>query len=118
MKSATSRPRQTPAVPQAAMIAPAARAKAKARATASGRGIPRAVMMTMTADGQRIVDAIGSRRRFVLSSHSRPDGDSIGSQLAMAYALRYLGKEVRIVNKDHAPAPLLAFPGVAAIEIA
>jgi bifunctional oligoribonuclease and PAP phosphatase NrnA len=67
---------------------------------------------------QQIVDAIQSRQRFVLSSHSRPDGDSIGSQLAMAYALRRMGKDVRIVNEDQAPAPLLAFPGVADIEIA
>ena len=36
---------------------------------------------------QQIVEAIHARQRFVLSSHSRPDGDSIGSQLAMAYAL-------------------------------
>ena len=67
---------------------------------------------------QQIVDAIRARQRFVLSSHSRPDGDSIGSQLAMAYALRALGKEVHVVNRDPAPAPLLAFPGVPDIEIA
>jgi phosphoesterase RecJ-like protein len=67
---------------------------------------------------QQIVDAIRSRRRFVLSSHSRPDGDSIGSQLAMAYALRHLGKDVHLVNEDPAPPPILAFPGVADIQIA
>jgi bifunctional oligoribonuclease and PAP phosphatase NrnA len=66
----------------------------------------------------QIADAIRTRRRFVLSSHARPDGDAIGSQLAMAYALRALGKEVRIVNSDPAPAPLMAFPGVGDIEIA
>jgi phosphoesterase RecJ-like protein len=66
----------------------------------------------------QIVRAIHSYRRFVISSHSRPDGDSIGSQLAMAYALRAIGKDVHIVNKDRAPGPLLAFPGVADIEIA
>jgi phosphoesterase RecJ-like protein len=65
-----------------------------------------------------IVDSIATRKRFVISSHSRPDGDSIGSQLAMAFALRALGKEVRVVNRDAAPAPLMAFPGVAEIEIA
>ena len=65
-----------------------------------------------------IVDAIRSRRRFIVSSHSRPDGDSIGSQLAMAYALRALGKDVRVVNSDLAPPPLMAFPGVPEIEIA
>ena len=58
------------------------------------------------------------RQRFLLSSHARPDGDSIGSQLAMAFALRSLGKQVRIVNHDAAPAQLLALPGVRDIEIA
>jgi len=67
---------------------------------------------------QQIVDAIRSRHRFLLSSHSRPDGDSIGSQLAMAYALSALGKEVVAVNADPAPGPLMQFPGVADIQIA
>jgi phosphoesterase RecJ-like protein len=65
-----------------------------------------------------IVESIRSRKRFVISSHSKPDGDSIGSQVAMAYALRALGKEAVIVNRDSAPGPLHAFPGVDAIEIA
>jgi phosphoesterase RecJ-like protein len=69
-------------------------------------------MPTTTApEIARIVEAIRARRRFVLSSHARPDGDAIGSQLAMAYALRALGKEVHLVNFDRAPAPLLQFPG-------
>src|SRR3954463_5054562 len=67
---------------------------------------------------QQIVDAIRQKRRFVVSSHSRPDGDSIGSQLAFAYAIRALGKEVTVVNRDAAPPPLMAFPGVPTIRIA
>jgi phosphoesterase RecJ-like protein len=67
---------------------------------------------------RQIVDAIRLRHRFVVSSHARPDGDSIGSQLAMAYTLRALGKEVHIVNADPAPAPLMNFPGVPDIEVA
>ncbi len=66
----------------------------------------------------RIAEAICARQRFVVSSHARPDGDAIGSQLAMAYALRALGKEVHVVNADPAPPPLQAFPGVTDIEIA
>jgi phosphoesterase RecJ-like protein len=65
-----------------------------------------------------IVDAIHARKRFVVSSHARPDGDSIGSQLAMAYALRTLGKEVTVVNADPAPPPLMQFPGVPEITVA
>jgi phosphoesterase RecJ-like protein len=74
--------------------------------------------MTTAPELQQIVETVRANQRFVLSSHSRPDGDSIGSQLAMANALRALGKEVRVVNKDRAPGPLLAFPGVSEIEIA
>jgi len=64
-----------------------------------------------------ICDAILSRRRFLLTSHARPDGDSIGSQLAMAYALDALGREVRIVNADPAPDHYREFPGLDRIEI-
>jgi phosphoesterase RecJ-like protein len=70
------------------------------------------------AEIARIAAAVHAAKHVVLSSHTRPDGDSIGSQLAMAYALKALGKSVRVVNKDRAPAPLLAFPGVEEITIA
>jgi bifunctional oligoribonuclease and PAP phosphatase NrnA len=75
-------------------------------------------MTTISPELQQIVDAVRGRRRFVLSSHARPDGDSIGSQLAMAYALREMGLEATIVNADPAPPPLMAFPGVPDIRIA
>jgi len=65
-----------------------------------------------------ICEAIRSRQRFLLTSHARPDGDSIGSQLAMAFALEALGKEVRLVNADAAPDHYFEFPGVDRIEIA
>jgi bifunctional oligoribonuclease and PAP phosphatase NrnA len=66
----------------------------------------------------KIRDAILARNRFLISSHARPDGDSIGSQLAMAYALEALGKDVRIVNADPAPEHYMDFPGVDRIEVA
>ncbi len=75
-------------------------------------------MTTTSPEIARIVDAIRARQRFVLSSHSRPDGDSIGSQLAMAYALREMGKQAIAINADPAPPPLMAFPGVPEIRIA
>jgi phosphoesterase RecJ-like protein len=65
----------------------------------------------------QICDAIHARRRFLISSHARPDGDSIGSQLAMMYALEALGKDVRVVNIDPAPQHYLDFPGLDRIEI-
>jgi len=66
---------------------------------------------------ERICEEITRRRRFLITSHARPDGDSIGSQLAMAFALDALGKSVRIVNADAAPEHYQDFPGMTRIEI-
>src|SRR5215469_68344 len=66
----------------------------------------------------QICDAIHARRRFLITSHARPDGDSIGSQLAMMYALEALGKDARVVNADPAPEHYFDFPGMDRIEIA
>ncbi|MFC1667172.1 bifunctional oligoribonuclease/PAP phosphatase NrnA [Candidatus Omnitrophota bacterium] len=41
--------------------------------------------------------------RFLISSHINPEGDSIGSQLAVASLLRRLGKEVVILNESPVP---------------
>jgi phosphoesterase RecJ-like protein len=67
---------------------------------------------------RQIVQEVLHRRSFLLTSHARPDGDSIGSQLAMAFALDALGKRVRIVNADAAPDHYREFPGLDRIEIA
>ena len=73
---------------------------------------------TATIPVRQIRDEIMRRQRFLLTSHARPDGDSIGSQLAMAFALDALGKQVRIVNSDPAPEHYQDFPGMDRIEIA
>jgi len=75
-------------------------------------------MTTTRPELPLIVDAVRTRQRFVLSSHTRPDGDSIGSQLAMAFALQAMGKDALVVNADPAPPPLMAFPGVRDIRLA
>jgi len=67
---------------------------------------------------EQIRDEVLQRQRFLITSHARPDGDSIGSQLAMAFALDALGKDVRIINADPPPPHYLEFPGVNRIEIA
>jgi phosphoesterase RecJ-like protein len=74
--------------------------------------------MNQTTVRDEIARALLERQRFLITSHARPDGDSIGSQLAMAYALDHLGKTVRIVNVDPAPDHYQDFPGMERIEIA
>jgi len=39
-------------------------------------------------------------QRFAILGHVRPDGDALGSQLALALSLQQLGKEVRVWNED------------------
>jgi phosphoesterase RecJ-like protein len=76
--------------------------------------------MAMTiaeATRAQVAEAIRLRQRFLVTSHARPDGDAIGSSLAMVYALRQLGKDVRVVSRDAPPPPLMVFPGVPEIEI-
>lgn len=41
--------------------------------------------------------------RFLVSAHINPEGDSIGSQLAMASLLKRLGKEVVVLNESPVP---------------
>jgi phosphoesterase RecJ-like protein len=65
-----------------------------------------------------VVGAIRARQSFVLTSHARPDGDAIGSQIALGLALESIGKTVRFVDHDAAPAPYRHFPAVHRIEVA
>ncbi len=39
-------------------------------------------------------------QRFAILGHVRPDGDALGSQLALALSLQQLGKNVRVWNED------------------
>lgn len=53
---------------------------------------------------------------FVVLSHYRPDGDAIGSSLAVALALKNLGKSVRVLNEDPVPETLRFLPGSHLVE--
>jgi phosphoesterase RecJ-like protein len=64
-----------------------------------------------------LIDIIGRGRRFIVASHQRPDGDAIGSAMAMALALRALGKEATVVTDAIPPLFLQPFPDVAGIQI-
>ena len=54
----------------------------------------------------RIIEAIREHQTFCIVGHVRPDGDCIGSQLALAMALQNEGKQVVCWNEDPAPAKL------------
>jgi bifunctional oligoribonuclease and PAP phosphatase NrnA len=52
---------------------------------------------------ERVLQEIRARRRFVVTSHARPDGDGIGSALACGQILRAMGKAVDVVMHDGVP---------------
>ncbi len=54
--------------------------------------------------------ALLSGRRFLLVSHRNPDGDAIGSCLALASGLSALGKHCDVLNADGVPANLAWLP--------
>lgn len=53
---------------------------------------------------------------FVILSHVRPDGDAIGSQIGLGFALMAAGKSVRLINEDGLPDNLAFLPGAEKIE--
>lgn len=65
----------------------------------------------MSGSAADVAAAIRRHDAFLITSHARPDGDAIGSQLAMAFALDSLGKRVRMVNHDPVPGPYRSFAG-------
>lgn len=52
---------------------------------------------------QRILETLREHHTFCVVGHIRPDGDCIGSQLAMTLALRKEGKKVVCWNQDRIP---------------
>jgi len=50
-----------------------------------------------------IITELSKRQRFIISSHINPDCDALGSELALAYHLLALGKDVAILNSDPTP---------------
>ena len=49
---------------------------------------------------EQIGQALGEGVRFAVLGHVRPDGDALGSQLALGLSLKQLGKDVRIWNEE------------------
>ena len=66
---------------------------------------------------QALLSRAGQGARFILTSHVHPDGDGIGSEIALALLLAELGCDVRVINADPAPPALEALEGIERIEI-
>lgn len=73
--------------------------------------------MPENASYQQIGEIFARYDSFVIMSHVRPDGDAIGSQLALGLALEAAGNRVRMINDDGLPDNLRFLPGSDRIEL-
>jgi bifunctional oligoribonuclease and PAP phosphatase NrnA len=66
----------------------------------------------------RIVEVLKRGERFLVTSHSRPDGDAVGSMLAMGMLLAQMGKHADLIIADRIPVVYRGLPGVESIRSA
>ncbi|MEA2014347.1 MAG: bifunctional oligoribonuclease/PAP phosphatase NrnA [Thermodesulfobacteriota bacterium] len=59
----------------------------------------------------RVIEIINSCSTFLITSHIRPDGDALGSELAIYHLLRDMGKEAVVYNQDKTPIIYEFLPG-------
>jgi len=64
-----------------------------------------------------IADFIRRHNYFLITSHARPDGDALGSELGLALALEKVGKKVEVINRDPHPSVYAELPGIEKILI-
>ncbi len=69
----------------------------------------------MSADAA--VAALRGASRVLITSHASPDGDAIGSELALAELAEALGCSVVVANHDQAPSNLTELPGLQRIHV-
>jgi phosphoesterase RecJ-like protein len=65
-----------------------------------------------------ILQVLRQGERFLVCSHTRPDGDAVGSMLAMGMLLEQMGKHADLVTADQIPTVYNALPGAGAVRCA
>jgi len=63
-----------------------------------------------------ILRVLHGGERFLVCSHSRPDGDAVGSMLAVGMLLDQMGKRADLVTADRIPAVYRRLPGADRIQ--
>lgn len=66
-------------------------------------------------DMQRVMQAIRRHKRFTVTAHINPEGDALGSAMALAALIRRLGKQAIVANDGGIPASLEFLPRLAPV---
>jgi len=92
-------------------MASSVRTPAKTRKTATAAGTGKALIRAIAA-AAREVRAAG---RVLVTAHISPDGDALGSSLALALALKAMGARVTVWSEDPVPYNYRFLPGAAMV---
>ncbi len=65
----------------------------------------------------QVVELIESKRRFAITSHVRPDGDSLGSSLGLNWLLLALEKDAEVIMRDPVPHSYQQLPGATDVRV-
>ena len=76
--------------------------------------VPPASLLAMLS---QVVELIEAKDSFAITSHIRPDGDSLGSSLGLYWLLRALDKEVEVIMRDPVPHAYQQLPGADSIRV-
>jgi phosphoesterase RecJ-like protein len=67
---------------------------------------------------QAIIRILRDGERFLVVSHSRPDGDAVGSMLAVGMLIEQMGKRADLITADRIPIVYRKLPGADGIRTA
>jgi bifunctional oligoribonuclease and PAP phosphatase NrnA len=68
--------------------------------------------MASNSSYQQVIKLLNQGQSFCIGTHINPDGDGIGSMLALGSVLKKLGKDVVLFSNDLVPQSLSFLPGV------
>lgn len=70
------------------------------------------------AAAREVAERIRAGRNFLITSHRNPDGDALGSGIALQKLIRKMGKKAEVVVRDGFATPLKNIPGADEVAVA
>jgi len=89
-----------------------------ARAVPEDRRPARVAVSSPVASIEAILDVLRQGERFLICSHTRLDGDAVGSMLALGFLIEQMGKRADLVTADRVPSHYQSLPGAARVRTA
>lgn len=66
---------------------------------------------------REVAERIRTGRNFLITAHRNPDGDALGSGIALQRLIRKLGKDARMIVRDGFAKPLYNIPGAGEVLV-